>query len=97
VVSWWGHVNWRIMWGYAAGGLIATRADGFVAFVPSKAMVYLILGTIPFLIELLPRDHHPNIEWRGVPLLSGLATDRNPARCRQWRLVARCVLSKELA
>jgi len=19
VVSWWGHVNWRIMWGYAAG------------------------------------------------------------------------------
>ena len=74
VVSWWGHVNWRIMWGYAAGGLIATVLMGFVAFVPSKAMVYLILGLIPYLIELLPRDHHPNIEWRGIPLLSGLAT-----------------------
>ena len=74
VVSWWGHVNWRIMWGYAAGGLIATVLLGFVAFVPSKAMVYLILGLIPYVIELLPRDHHPNIEWRGIPLLSGLAT-----------------------
>ena len=74
VVSWWGHVNWRIMWGYAAGGLIATVLMGFVAFVPSKAMVYLILGLIPYLIELLPRHHHPNIEWRGVPLLSGLVT-----------------------
>ena len=74
VVSWWNHVNWRIMWGYAAGGLIATVLMGFVAFVPSKAMVYLILGLIPYLIELLPRDHHPNIEWRGIPLLSGLAT-----------------------
>ena len=37
-------------------------------------MVYLILGLIPYVIELLPRDHHPNIEWRGIPLLSGLAT-----------------------
>jgi uncharacterized protein len=74
VVSWWSHVNWRIMWGYAAGGLIATVLMGFVAFVPSKAMVYLILGLIPYVIELLPRYHHPNIEWRGIPLLSGLAT-----------------------
>jgi len=74
VVSWWGHVNWRIMWGYAAGGLIATVLMGFVAFVPSKAMVYLILGLIPYAVEVFPRERHPNIEWRGVPLFSGFAT-----------------------
>jgi len=74
VMSWWGHINWRILRGYAAGGLIATVLMGFIAFVPSKAMVYLILGLIPYVIELLPRDHHPNIEWRGVPLFCGLAT-----------------------
>src|SRR5262249_2586956 len=74
VVRWWGAVNWQVMWGYAAGGLIATGLMGFVAFIPSKAMVYLILGLIPFLIELLPRDRHPNIEWRGIPLLCGLVT-----------------------
>jgi uncharacterized membrane protein YfcA len=46
----------------------------FIAFVPSKAMVYLILGLTPFLIELLPRNHHPNIEWNGIAALSGLMT-----------------------
>src|SRR5262245_9446800 len=74
VVSWWGHIDWRIMWNYAAGGIIATVLMGFIAFVPSKAMVYLILGLIPYLLELLPRDRHPNIEWRGMALFSGVAT-----------------------
>jgi uncharacterized protein len=74
VMNWWGHVNWRILWGYATGGFIATVLMAFIAFVPSKAMVYLILGLIPYLIELLPRNHHPNIEWFGVPLFSGLTT-----------------------
>lgn len=74
VVSWWHHIDWRILRGYAVGGLIATVLMAFIAFVPSKAMVYLILGLVPYVIELLPRNHHPNIEWRGVPLFSGLAT-----------------------
>ena len=46
----------------------------FVAFVPSKAMVYLILGLIPYAIEILPHDRHPNVEWRGVPTFAGFAT-----------------------
>lgn len=74
VASWWRYINWRILRGYATGGLIAMMLMGLVAFVPSKAMVYLILGLIPYAIELLPRDHHPSVEWRGVPLFSGLAT-----------------------
>ena len=28
----------------------------------------------PWLIELLPRHWHPSIQWRGVPLLTGLTT-----------------------
>jgi len=73
-MSWWRYIDWRILRGYAAGGLIATVLMGFIAFVPSKATVYLLLGLIPYAIELLPRHRHPNIEWRGVPLLCGLAT-----------------------
>src|SRR5499426_1830938 len=49
VMSWWGHINWRIMWGYATGGFIATILMAFIAFVPSKATVYLTLGLIPYL------------------------------------------------
>src|SRR5499426_2909826 len=74
VISWWRYINWRILWGYATGGFIATVLMGFIAFVPSKALVYLILGLMPFTIELLPRKRHPNIEWDGMALLSGLVT-----------------------
>lgn len=74
VASWWRYIDWRILRGYATGGLIATVLMGFVAFVPSKAMVYLILGLIPYAIELLLRERQPNIEWRGAPLFSGLTT-----------------------
>jgi uncharacterized membrane protein YfcA len=74
VMSWWRYINWRVLWGYATGGFVATVLMAFIAFVPSKAMVYLILGLTPFLIELLPRNHHPNIEWNGIAALSGLVT-----------------------
>jgi uncharacterized membrane protein YfcA len=74
VATWWRYINWPILWGYAAGGLVAVVLLAFVAFVPSKAMVYLILGLIPYTIEILPRDRHPNIEWRGVPTFAGFAT-----------------------
>jgi uncharacterized membrane protein YfcA len=69
VASWWRYINWPILYFYAVGGLLAVLALRQIAFVPSKAMVYLILGLMPHMVEMLPRDHHPNIEWRGVPLL----------------------------
>jgi uncharacterized protein len=74
VASWWRYINWPILFSYAVGGMIAVLALRQVEFVPSKAMVYLILGLMPHMVEVLPRDHHPNIEWRGVPLLTGFAT-----------------------
>jgi uncharacterized membrane protein YfcA len=74
VMSWWRYINWPILFGYALGGLMALIVLRFVAFVPSKAMVYLALGLIPWIIELLPRHHHPNIEWRGMPTFSGFMT-----------------------
>ena len=39
-----------------------------------KTMVYLSLGLMPFAIEALPRDWRPNIEWRGVPFITGVLT-----------------------
>src|SRR6185295_14285146 len=44
VMSWWRYINWPILWGYAVGAAIAVVIMGFIAFVPSKATVYLILG-----------------------------------------------------
>ena len=73
-VLWWRFVLWRIFFVYVAGAIISFAVMRYVAIVPSKAMVYLGLGILPFAIELLPAKAHPNIEWRGVPFVTGILT-----------------------
>src|ERR1700694_721897 len=46
----------------------------FVAIVPNKMTVYLALGLMPFMVEALPASWRPNIEWRGVPFITGVLT-----------------------
>lgn len=72
-VHWRSFVRWPIFFMYAAGSLLAFVCMRFVEFVPDKATVYLLLGGMPFAIEALPKRMRPNIEWRGVPFLSGIA------------------------
>ena len=37
-------------------------------------MVYILLGLMPFTVEVLPEQARPNIEWRGVPFITGVFT-----------------------
>ena len=37
-------------------------------------MVYILLGLMPFAVEVLPESMRPNIEWRGVPFITGIFT-----------------------
>jgi uncharacterized membrane protein YfcA len=71
---WWRFVIWRIFFVYVLGAVLSFAIMRYVAIVPSKAAVYLGLGLLPFLIELLPANARPNIEWRGVPFLTGVLT-----------------------
>src|SRR5580704_262119 len=64
--QWRQYVLWPIFLAYGVGAS--------VAFVPNKVMVYLSLGMMPFVIEALPRTIRPNIEWRGVPFITGVLT-----------------------
>ena len=73
-VLWWRFVLWRIFFVYVAGAVLSFAIMRYVAIVPSKAAVYLSLGLLPFLIELLPARARPNIEWRGVPFITGFLT-----------------------
>ena len=73
-VLWWRHVRWPVFFQYVGGALIAFVALRAIAYVPDKPTVYFLLGIMPFLIDMLPRRAHPNIEWRGIAFLSGILT-----------------------
>jgi len=73
-LHWRKFVLWPIFWWYIAGAVMAFAVMRAIAFVPNKALVYLMLGALPFAVEALPASWRPNIEWRGVPLVTGVLT-----------------------
>jgi uncharacterized membrane protein YfcA len=73
-LQWRSYVLWPIFGWYVLGAAISFAGMWTIAFVPDKAMVFLMLGLMPFAIEALPAAARPNIEWRGVPFLTGVVT-----------------------
>src|SRR6202163_4147830 len=73
-VLWWRYVRWPIFVHYVFGALAAFAVLRAVAYVPDKPTVYFLLGIMPFLVDVMPARAHPNIEWRGVPFMSGALT-----------------------
>src|SRR6202035_5066531 len=72
--QWRHYVRWSIFWKYVVGAVLAFAAMYSIRFVPNKMMVYLSLGLMLFAVEALPRTWRPNIEWRGVPFVTGVLT-----------------------
>jgi uncharacterized membrane protein YfcA len=73
-LHWRRFVLWRIFWWYAVGAVLAFAAMRYVAYVPDKAVVYLLLGLLPFAVEVVPEPLRPNIEWRGIAFITGIFT-----------------------
>jgi uncharacterized membrane protein YfcA len=71
---WRQYARWDIIVRYIAGAAIAFAGMRFIAFVPNKAAVYIALGLLTFTVEILPTAWRPNIEWRGVPYVTGVLT-----------------------
>jgi uncharacterized membrane protein YfcA len=72
--QWRQYVLWPIIGWYTVGAALAFSALFAVSFIPDKAVVYLTLGLMPFAVEILPARMRPNIEWRGVPFITGVLT-----------------------
>jgi uncharacterized membrane protein YfcA len=72
--QWWGFVRWDIFWRYCLGGAVAFAGLRFIEFIPEKALVYLLLGLTPFAVDVVPKTWRPDIEWRGVPFVTGIFT-----------------------
>jgi uncharacterized membrane protein YfcA len=73
-LQWRSYVLWPIFLWYVLGALVSFTFMWTIAFIPDKAMVYLALGLMPFLVEALPAVIRPNIQRRGVPFLTGMVT-----------------------
>jgi len=74
VAVWRKFILWPVFLQFALGSAVAFAIMRMVAFIPDKAVVYLVLGAMPFGVEALPRDWRPNIEWRFVPYAAGFLT-----------------------
>jgi uncharacterized protein len=68
---WVRHVDWGIVWRYLVGSTIMFLILRLVAILPSKAMLYIGLGLIPFAADLLPRRLTPDITRPGAPYICG--------------------------
>src|SRR3990172_13326624 len=68
---WVRHVDWGIVWRYLVGSTLMFLALRTVAMLPSKAMLYLGLGLIPFAADLLPKRRTPDITRPGAPYICG--------------------------
>jgi uncharacterized membrane protein YfcA len=73
-LHWRRFVLWPIFYGYIAGAILAFVVMRYLAYVPDKAIVYILLGLMPFSVDILPASARPNIEWRGVPFACGVLT-----------------------
>lgn len=68
---WVRYVDWGIVWRYVVGSTLMFLALRWVAVIPSKAVIYLGLGLIPFAADFLPKRLTPDITRPGAPYICG--------------------------
>lgn len=69
---WRQHINWKVVLQFGIGTFCALAIFSTVSFVPSKPMVLLMVGIVPFIALAVPQRFAPNIERRGQAFFAGL-------------------------
>lgn len=68
---WRQNIVWPILWRFVAATLAVYLAMRLFAFLPDKAVIYILLGLMPFATEMLPRRWTPDIQRPGAPWACG--------------------------
>lgn len=68
---WRKHIHWPITIRYVAGSAVAYGAMLLIAYVPSKPVIYLGIGLLPLIGDLLPKKFAPDITRRGMAAFCG--------------------------
>ncbi len=65
------HIHWPVLRGYLAGSAIAVGFFSWVAYVPSAPVVFLALGSLPFIHRLFPKAGTVEITRPGASVVCG--------------------------
>jgi uncharacterized membrane protein YfcA len=71
VLLWRAHIRWALIGPYLVGATAAFLAMRLIAFIPDKALLYIGLGILPFLAELVPPRYFPDISRPWGPQVCG--------------------------
>lgn len=71
MATWLGDVKWGIVGLNLLGGLMAFAALQLAGYRPTRAVMLLVIGAPPLLMNFLPRDNWPSIDTRRGQLLCG--------------------------
>lgn len=66
------HIRWAVLPPYMVGAFLILLVFSLVAFVPDKALLFILVGTFPFLALALPDAVDLDMEKSHVAFLSGL-------------------------
>lgn len=64
-------IQWRLFVGFTLGGLAAMALLIWVSYTPDRAIVFLLLGALPFLATSLPKKFALDITRPGVSIPAG--------------------------
>lgn len=65
------HIQWRILGGYYLGTALCVALFAWIAFVPEKELLFLVLGLLPFVNFAFPKGLSLDITRRGQPTACG--------------------------
>lgn len=70
-IIYWRHIQWQILGHYAIGAVICIAILAWIAFVPNKAVLFLLLGIMPFANLVVPKGYALDIERTGNAVACG--------------------------
>lgn len=65
------HIRWAILYPYSIGAFVCLGVFVMVQYVPSKGLIFILIGTFPFIALCLPKSINLDMDRKPVSLLCG--------------------------
>ena len=66
------HIRWGVLLPYAAGALLVLATFYLILFIPNIGLVFILIGSFPFITLILPKAINLDIQRKPVSFLAGV-------------------------